>query len=782
MRLFQNKKWLKRILKTIIVFACIFIAVLVTSSPFAKYFIEKYDTYYTGREITVESAYMNPFTGYISLGNLKIYEENSDSVFFKAESLSADFSMLKMLYGTYEIAQLKLIKPKGNIIQDSARHLNFKDWIIRWSPKKHKHKHEPTHFNILDIEVNDGQFYYIEKSIPVNYDIKHVNLKSTGFQWYSDTVATQFSFDAGRDNGHASGKFTVNTSNVDYTMNVQVKKYGLNFIKQYLQEFINYGDFRANFDANIKASGNFKEAQNVIASGMICLNDFHIGKNRTEDYAAFSSLKFKVNKLSPLKGFYDFDSVLLENPYAKYEQFDDMDNIEHMFGKKGQNVAIVNASRGSHNLIIQLAKYIEKLARNFLKSNYRVNRFEIANADLRFEDYAINECFTVQTSPLTLTCDSANKNHKRVRVHVASKIKPYGNLKLDASINPRDSSDFDFTFTLRNFAASTFNPYLISYTSYPLNRGIVELTGIWNVLDGNIRSNNNIQVIDARLAKHVRNKDNKRFPVWLAMFLVRDNYNIINYEIPVSGNLRDPKFHWRDVVDDIVWNLFSKPPETFKREHIKHVETEIEDSKQIFWEMNSYELERSQQKFLEKIDKFLGDDPKAIITIQPFLYSEKEKEHMLLFEVKKHYYMHVHGLNKINRHDSVQIQRMSIKDSLFIKYISSLCRDKLLFSVQAKAYCIYAGKIEKSLKQLHKQRVNSFLSHFNSLNQSRIKFMNYKQGVPFNGFSYFEILYKGNIPSYLDKAYQKMDKLDNKSPRNAYKKYRRKNRRRKRDV
>ncbi|HKC69770.1 MAG TPA: hypothetical protein VKG26_16140, partial [Bacteroidia bacterium] len=55
----------------------LFILVIVFISPITKYLIEKYDFKYTGREITLDWAYVNPFTGYIHLNNLKIFENKS---------------------------------------------------------------------------------------------------------------------------------------------------------------------------------------------------------------------------------------------------------------------------------------------------------------------------------------------------------------------------------------------------------------------------------------------------------------------------------------------------------------------------------------------------------------------------------------------------------------------------------------------------------------------------------------------------------------------------------
>ena len=51
------------------------ILVILFISPITKYLIEKYDETYTGRQITLDLAYVNPFTGFVHFKNLKIFEK-----------------------------------------------------------------------------------------------------------------------------------------------------------------------------------------------------------------------------------------------------------------------------------------------------------------------------------------------------------------------------------------------------------------------------------------------------------------------------------------------------------------------------------------------------------------------------------------------------------------------------------------------------------------------------------------------------------------------------------
>ena len=92
------KKTLIIVISAIIVTVTV---VILLISPIAKYLLEKYDEKYTGRQIKMGWAYVNPFTGYIHFSNLKIYELKSDSVFFSANGVSANIALLKLFSKTY---------------------------------------------------------------------------------------------------------------------------------------------------------------------------------------------------------------------------------------------------------------------------------------------------------------------------------------------------------------------------------------------------------------------------------------------------------------------------------------------------------------------------------------------------------------------------------------------------------------------------------------------------------------------------------------------------------
>ena len=773
----------KRLLRAfIIVISSIFmtmVVVILFLSPITKYLIEKYDVKYLGRQITVGWVYLNPFTGYIHLNDLKIYEsadsgalKEADTLFFSVRGVSANFAMLKLLSKTIEITEITLNQPKGIIIQKD-KDFNFNDLIKRFTPEKPNIKPSAVHFTILSIKIIDGEFYYHERLIPINYYISKVNLESKGKRWDADTIAATFSLLPGVGSGDLTGDFTINFKTKDYRYALIAHKFDLTIIEQYLKELTNYGSFSANLDANVKANGNLNDEEDLTMSGQVAINDFHFGKNKNDDYASFDKLALAIIEISPKNHKYLFDSVSLNHPYFKYERYDYLDNIQTMFGENGSNISAVSENAAKFNLVIEIARYVKVLAKNFFQSNYKINRMAIYKGNLKFNDFAISEKFSVDADPLYIIADSIDKNHQWVDVSFKSGIKPYGNAAISLKINPNDSTDFDLAYHIQKVPISVFNPYLITYTSYPVDRGTLELNGTWKVRKGQIQSVNHLVIIDPRAIRRLKNKGTKWIPLRWIMSLIRERGNVIDYEIPITGNLKNPKFHLHDVLVDLLENIFVKPATTSYRMEVRDMEEEIEKSLTLKWNVRQSALLNDQKKFVNQMADFLIRNTEASIAVYPMLYADKEKEYITFYEARKRFFLMTEHKDALlfSVDDSFKVDKMSVKDSLFVHYLNKHCNSELMFTIQEKCNEIIGSAfIDEKFRQLNKKRENSFLLNFKEKGVgNRVKVYPGENNIPYNGFSFYKIVYKGELPSSLIKAYREMNKLNNKAPRKKYK-------------
>jgi hypothetical protein len=245
------------------------------------------------------------------------------------------------------------------------------------------------------------------------------------------------------------------------------------------------------------------------------------------------------------------------------------------------------------------------------------------------------------------------------------------------------------------------------------------------------------------------------------MFLTRQHGNIIDYQIPITGNLKDPTFHLRQVVFHIFGKIFVNPALIPFRLLEKKPGKEIDKALIMQWEIRQNSLMHGQERFVNKIADFLKKNPEATIGIYPFQYAEKEKEYIGLFEARKKYFLLSGKINALllSKEDSMKVENMPVKDSLFVKFLNTQVHDSMLYTIQGKCNrFVGLSVINARFEQLSKKREGAFLMQFKKEGlESRVKIYKDENEIPYNGFSFYKIVYNGELPKSLIKVYQKMN-------------------------
>jgi hypothetical protein len=752
----EKKKRGKRIfIGIILVLAVLLLLVFIIASPLIKHLIEKYDTKYTGREITVGSVFLNPIAGSATARNLKLYEKNGDSVFASVKSMYVNVGLLKLLSGTYDISSLKITKPVIHITRKDTT-FNFSDLMQRFAKTDTVQK-KKLHLNIRNIKVKQGSLSFTDLNVPVTYNIDSINFSSPGVFWDVDTISGEFSLIP--DKGLFSGNFTFNQNSYDYRVAMNLENFNLGMFENYIRKIGGSGRLRADVNMKLNVEGNIHEPMKFKSDGRIEVDDFHFGADTTTDYASFNRFLLNIRQLDLADKKLYFDSIILDKPAILYQIFDTLDNFRRIFRPHVTAKAAEKADSVSYFTSLEGADYF-------------INKLALNDGKIEVNDYSIAEKFSMIINQFNINADSVDKLKKRVKVTLKGKMIPAGSFNAALSMNPRNEKYFDFNYQFQNIPATIFNPYIITYTSYQLDRGTIEMHGDWSVRDNAINAFNHFVVIDPRDTRRVKGKVTKRVPLPLIMAFVRERGSVIDYEIPVKGSLKDPKFKLGDVITDIIKNILVKPPTTPYRINVKNVENKVEKTLTVTWKMRQTSIDADQEKFLKRIAGFLKDNPEAVITVQPIVYEEKEKENILLFEAKKKYFYESKGekVRPLSKDDSMKVENLSSKDHAFVKYINSKIKNPDLLTIQERCYrYLDKGVVDKQFRNMVEARKNSFMKYFrDTKSDKQVEFFNMKNEIPVNWFSYYDINYKGDVPESLSKAFEKLYEFNSEPPRRKY--------------
>jgi hypothetical protein len=245
------------------------------------------------------------------------------------------------------------------------------------------------------------------------------------------------------------------------------------------------------------------------------------------------------------------------------------------------------------------------------------------------------------------------------------------------------------------------------------------------------------------------------------MFLIRQHGNNIDYQIPITGNLKDPTFHLHQIVFHIVGKILVNPALIPFRLLEKKQGKETDKSLILQWGIRQNSLTQGQEKFVDRLADFLKKNPEATIGVYPDQYAENEKEHIGFFEARKKYFLISGKLTAmiLSKEDSIKVENMPVKDPLFVKFLNTQVHDSMLYTIQEKCNrFVGLSLINARFEQLRKKREDVFMMQFKKEGlESRVKIYKDEYEIPYNGFSFYKIVYSGELPKSLLRAYQKMD-------------------------
>ena len=737
------------VIVTIVIIVCGVIIAFI--SPIAKHLIEKNSVKLIHRQVEIGWLYVNPFTGHIHAHNVVMYEKDGRKKFISIGGLSFNVSLRGLLSKKFDFYSITLNHLHLSIIENKAQ-FNFDDIFAKDTTAPQK-PGAPVKFYVRDIHLTNSIVEYSEVTIPVHYYVTKLNVECPGIEWDVDSAQFKYDFNFLDTGGTVKGLFAMNFKNNNFEMKPVFSHFDLSSIKQYIGEFAKKENFTAYLNADVDAKGNFKDAKYLLATGKLELNNFHFGRRPGNDYLSFSTLKIDIDSLSPLNKKYFLNTILLDSLYVRYERYDSLDNFSRMFGVGGANVKNAAQENYSQNIIFQIAHFFSQIAQNIVNSQYRVKQFQVTNSQLVYNDYSLAERFSLRAEPVVVTAKNIDTRANRTYLQLNFKVNPFGDITANFDVNPKDYGDFNLTYGINDFPIPLFNPYAVTYTSYPFDKGTLALNGTWHVLNKNINSVNHLVVVNPTLALPVKGDDTKKIPMRVIMFFVRDVNRRIDVELPISGNLNDPKYHLWGAILQVLENLVVKPP-ALPITSVKLAQTkDKEDYITMEWQLRQNAMTDKQRDQLKKIARYLSSHPDSKVTIEPHYFTNEEREMIVLFEAKKKFYALQHhiAVNQLTKDDSLTIARNSTKDTLFIRYLERTVKDSLDFTTQSKCIAIIGrGRVDALYNDLITARKNQILSFFSDKNISnRVTFENGISEIPTSGFSHYVFYYKGEKPSEL---------------------------------
>jgi len=527
------------ILMAIVILALIFAPVIVKNQTIKR------SPELIGRQISLDKLKVNYFSSTIRLIDFILYEAEEEEAFVSFDTLLVNLAPLRLIRKEKVIEQLYLAGLTAHIIQEDSI-FNFTDLIEHHqteekdSSERDSTSDEPFQYIFSNLELNQAYFSFTDASIDKTIYARDLGLFIPYIAWDQEDRS-----EAGiRFNFHKEGYFQTDL-NMDpregeFDAEITINHLYLHEFTEFLRKTVDLDSIGGLINTELLIAGDLDEIQHSSVSGEIELLNFELIDHYQKKLIALDGMNLSIHEIDLQSQDFQFDSLTLTKPFVQFELYDSSNNFFEFFGI--QPSPDTDSAQG----IDSEKDSLESLPGSPL--SYALNSFIITEGMIDFTDYRTTEPFSYDLSELEMSVASISSHDDRIDLSARTLLNNRGKLNAELGINPQDPLNMTLDVGITDFILSDLNIYSRYYLGSSIVRGDMYYRSKTNIRGGQLSSENNLVIENVEVGD--REGGLHDLPLKFAVFLLKDREGVIDLDIPVRGDLKDPKVS----VGKIVWN------------------------------------------------------------------------------------------------------------------------------------------------------------------------------------------------------------------------------------
>lgn len=635
----------------------------------------KIDTKNTGEINLRGDLIVNPLSakGDISLKNINLnkifnYIKTDDMLFdIGSKELNIDLS--------YQY------KNSDYILSDIV--LNSKELFYKDLKKEEK-------FIFTDIKTNIDKFTN-DKTKPINIT-QNLNTPKSG------------TFDA---------NITVVQTPLELNIQLDAKKVDIKPYESYIKDFANIdiNSLLFSLDTKMKLS-NFDKDLKIDLSTNASFDSIDL-VNSKQNQNIFKANSLKIDNLKYTNDNLFVKTINIDTPYIFfYNNSDKTNNFTHIVKRSSSN---------------------SKKEQNQNKITYLIESINIKNGNSLFVDDTIVPTFSSKEQEVQLSIKNiSSKKDSLSSIEHSSVIDKYASLKAKTNINLSDPLDnIDLKLNIENINLPNLSSYSGKYIGNKIANGKFALEVDAKILKGKLDTKNHIRIKDISLGEKVESKDAIDAPFSLAFALLEDPSGNIDLDIPIAGDINDPKFDISDAVTDVITNVLVGIVASPFKFLALIAGLDGEDISNVKFEYGKSIIEPSQKETLDGLIKAFMQRPNLSLELQAAFAQDFDSTIIKDAKYKK-------SFPQLFDQDTSIKQKMKYSKKTYIKMFGSDAYKKIeeknkkdpdeLYFTMLDAFENSLVVTKQELEQLAKKRVKNIKDYLvkNGLEENRITI---KEGI-----------------------------------------------------
>ena len=521
--------------------AIVLFFIFLMLSAIVRYWVNKNSEELIGRKIEISELHFNYAKVSARVKGFRLYELDGNSNFVSFDELYVNINPWKLLAGEYSVSEIYLDGLNVSVIKN-LEEFNFSDLIKEDNSQavdstNLKEDNELVKFEIRNIEIKNGHVNYLDQEKDNNIDLKNINIELPLIAWNNDKSEMGVNFSMGKT-GNVSINADIDHSIKRYTINLGVTSLDISPFVVYLKDYMMVSKMEGLLDTKLNINGSMNDFMDVFVKGDAALQEFSIYDSEENPFVSAKAAKVVLDSLHIGSSHYKIGRVSMDSPVIYADLYSDGSNFEKIF----------EPYLKSDTLSVDTIAKEEQESSLF----YQLDTIVLTKGVVKFTDHTLNRKFVYDLHDININMGTVNADVPKIPVAYSMNLNGGGKSSGSAVFSLKDTTQFNIRGKIERLDLMSFSPYTEFYIARPITQGELTYDCSLDMTSVSLKNMNKIKVSEFDFGNKTKDPNTIKAPVRLALYLLKDQNDQIKFDLPVSGNPKDPEFR----VGKIIWKTF----------------------------------------------------------------------------------------------------------------------------------------------------------------------------------------------------------------------------------
>ncbi|MDA3055358.1 MULTISPECIES: DUF748 domain-containing protein [unclassified Campylobacter] len=386
-------------------------------------------------------------------------------------------------------------------------------------------------FLIQNAEVKNGYAKITESFVtPMTHEISGINTTAKNISLNSPFIIKN-SINSKQISLNSTTNLNIIPLNLSSAFSLNLPN--LEYFNPYVGEFLNA---KITSGAN-KFDGNFTLQSGFSLNGTSEVSNLAMSFANGDKFASFDNLK--VGKIALTQNSLNLENINLNSPFSK------------IVVSKNKKLNLAN--------LVKTSSKPKQPQNSGSKSDFDIliKNINIKNGRVNFVDQSLDMPFDFLISKINTSVDEISQK-RPAKLKFNGNVGKGGIAQIDLSLYPfAYEKQTTLSLITKGVGLSETTPYSAKFIGRKIDGGMANLKLNYTIKNSKLNATNEVNLDNFTLGEAVESKDAINLPLDLAISVLKDSKDQINVNLPVSGDLKDPKFSFGGVIGGTILKLFS---------------------------------------------------------------------------------------------------------------------------------------------------------------------------------------------------------------------------------